>query len=81
MTKYVCGGGCGIHVIRPSGPMSFCPTCYWLHKTLLAERCTDTASLLHVRERCDAMKARLADLVRRTGVDDAEILVAFLDRA
>lgn len=70
-----------MHVIRPKGSLALCLTCYWLTRTLLAERCSDAGELSRVRERLDYLKARISDLLRRTGVDDAEMLIAFLDRA
>ena len=77
MTKYECGGGCGIHVIRPNGPLSFCSACFYLAETLRREDCSTVAEL---RDRRHATLARVSDLLIRTGVDDAPRLIRLLEK-
>ena len=75
---FTCSGGCERRVMRPTGPASLCTTHFWLLDTLAIERCATTAELALVRERAEYVRARITDLLRRTGVDDAESLIAAL---
>lgn len=79
MSKYVCGGGCKTRVIRSSGRFSFCAACFFLHETLLKEDCSTVRDLLNLPAR-EFARARIADLLRRSCVDDAESLIATLDK-
>lgn len=81
MTKYECGGGaCKTYVSRPEGPLSLCLTHYWLEDVLQSEHCSTVADLSRIRERMEFARARIADLLRRTGVEDAEDLIGCLSR-
>ena len=75
MSKYECGGGCKTHVIRPSGNLSWCGACFFLEEVLAVEGCGSVAELAVRR---DYLRARLSDVLRRSGVADAEDLVAAL---
>lgn len=75
---YVCLGGCGREVPEPIGTISYCGTCWRVRATLVTERADTLAELL--RRGCPRERslARIADLIRRSGVDDAEELVSQL---
>lgn len=77
MPKYACAGGCVKHVSRRNGPLSYCPTCFYLEETLRKESATNVAEL---RERRDLTVGRITDLLLRTGVDDAPHLIRRLEK-
>ena len=57
--------------------MAWCSTCWFLDETLTREGAASTAELLHQR---DVILARVADLLRRTGVEDAPRLIRKLEQ-
>jgi len=65
-------------VTRPNGPTSICDTCWWLERTLKHESCASVAELNTRQTRAEYHRARIADILRRSGVDDAEQLIASL---
>lgn len=75
---FACTGGCGLLVPDARGPLSYCGTCRKVHQTLTRERATSLHEL--ARRGCPRERsyARIADLIRRTGVDDAEELIGQL---
>lgn len=66
--------------MHSEGTLAYCFTCWWLNKTLVSESCETTEQLRTHRERAEFYKARISDLIRRTGVDDAEELVGAISR-
>lgn len=77
MTTYACTGGCRHHVTRRVGPLSFCSTCFYVEETLRKEEADDLHAL---RERRELVLARVSDLLLRTGVDDAALLIRKLEK-
>lgn len=73
-----CQGGCG--VVVPGG-LGWCGHCWELHQALQENGATSTADLLAAGPgRAHNAMWRIKDLVRRTGVADAEELVTELER-
>lgn len=64
-------------VTRSKGSLSFCSTCFWLHDTLRKESAESVAEL---RDRREAVLARVANLLIRSGVDDAPRLISQLSK-
>jgi hypothetical protein len=75
---FTCNGGCARPVPEQIGTISFCGTCWRVREVLLRERAESLAEL--ARRGCPRERslARIADLIRRTGVDDAEDLIGQL---
>lgn len=69
-----------MHVIRPEGPLSYCTTCYYLNDTLESEACSNVTELSTIRARVEFQKARITDILRRSGVEDAEMLIGAVSR-
>jgi len=85
--RFTCLGGCGLLVPSPFGVMATCGTCRWVRKTLDAEKCSHVSEL--ARRHRDALPrtmtreqvlGRVSDVIRRTGIDDAEDLILALER-
>lgn len=77
----VCVAGCKTRVPLPTGPLSYCGTCFYLWRTLRLEGASHTTDLLSRRAMSrDTLHARVSDVLRRSCVDDAERLIAALDR-
>jgi len=66
-----------LHVHSASGAMSFCGACWYLFETLEKEACATVADL---RDRREALFGRVADLLTRTGVEDAPRLIRELEK-
>lgn len=85
--KFTCLGGCGILVPRPFGTVAWCGTCFYVSKTL---RECGASTLAELAKRAggnetpglprDYVLARVTDLLRRSGVEDAERLIRAVER-
>lgn len=78
---WLCLGGCGTEAMRDTGALAWCSTCWWLDKTLSREAALDVAVLRSRHDTADGFLARVADLLRRTGVEDAERLIERVETA
>jgi hypothetical protein len=85
--RFTCIGGCGLLVPSPFGVLATCGTCTYARKTLAAEKCLHLSEL--ARRDCDALPrtmsrdavlGRVSDVLRRTGILDAEELIVALER-
>jgi len=59
---------------------NLCPVCWQVEKTLEAERAVNLSELADPSRSVGALLWRVADILRRSNVEDAEVLVRRLER-
>ena len=79
---HTCNGGCGVPVPEESGTLSYCGTCWRVSTVLSKENCEHVTELARFEPRHTrgSLLARVSDLLRRTGVDDAETLIRQIEQ-
>lgn len=75
-----CAGECGRTAPGDFRSMAYCHTCWYVRQVCEREGVPHLSVIANDRASRDALLCRISDLLRRTGVEDAELLIRDIER-